>query len=260
MRRMYSVVAALGGLSLTMGGTAALAANCGGMYLPACPVFIAPPPPPVVVECTHYVTVGCQTPVKIKPSAPKQIDPMVVSTSQPMDHLRRFSFKGAPHVNIMRVYGEREVAELGDAPAAFTGGCTPGSTQYCRSSDIEPPVMPAGGYAGPQAQTAQKPYIAPPAPQTQAPTARTPQMQYRSMAPQAAAPQQNWGRVSGPTMIGNMPATQVVCRQPNAPVPPTVNIATLPPVCAGPMVMPHSYGTGLGWAGGPVARRYGSYN
>ena len=283
MRRMLSVVAAFGGLSLTLGGTTALANACGGMYLPACPVYTAPapvyvapppvyvaPPPTVVVECTHYVTEDCKTPVDVRPAAPYRVDPMVVTSSQPMDHLRRFSFKSSPHVNIMRVYGKREVAELGDAPAAFTGGCTPGSTQYCRSSDIEPPVARVGAVSG-SMSAGQAPYIAPPAPavaaQHRQPAAPAAPRQYGSMTqaapamqPRAAATQNQWNRVSGPTMIGNMPSTGVVCRQPNAPIPQGTHIASLPPVCVGPSMMPQNYGTSPGWAGAPVARRYGSYH
>ncbi len=324
MRRIFSVVVALGGLSLTVGSTDAMASHCGGPQFMPCPVMVAPPPPPpppvincrphmiapcpvrfapppvpVRVQCDPAVpTPGCRVPVIVHHSEPAPIDPMIVSTSNPMGHLRRVSLSGSPHVNIMRVHGQIPSAALSDAPSAYTGGCNPTSTQYCGQKTT---AMPAPA-----------PYIAPPLPRVDpasfrprqygttsmtrgtalVPTSHVDRSHARATAalnsgravaqpiangglvphPSMFAGSQHnttyssgahtsghssWEQASGPTMIGTLPATQVICRRPSTPTVPAPMPA--PPLC-GPAMMPQypQYHAVPTMARGPVSSRHGS--
>lgn len=140
MRKVIKVSAVLGGLSLSLISSSALAGNCGyGVTGPNCA--------PSVV--TH-------------PAPSLNVDPMHVYANGPMGHLRTVQYLGTPSVNITRVHGTHNAPMLSDAPSGFTGGCTPESTQYCRQS--APTAMPQ--IAQP---VVQQPYIATPAPQIVAP-------------------------------------------------------------------------------------------
>jgi len=47
---------------------------------------------------------------------------------------------GTPSVSITRIHGQYGAAGITDAPSAFTGGCTPESTQYCRQNAVAAPI------------------------------------------------------------------------------------------------------------------------
>lgn len=220
MRRIYTVVAAIGGLSLSLGGTAAVAGSCGMQYRP-CPVRIAPPPPPpprFVAPCNLQMpqanpVPNCQVPFVVNPGAPAQIDPVVIHSSQPLDYLRSVKFSGSPHVNITRIHGQAPSVGLKDVPTAFTGGCHPESTEYCRTpaAAVRPAAVPAPVRVAAPVRIAAPVYVAP-APKVAAPV-------YVPPAPRLAPAPTEWKKVSGPTMVGNYQATQVVCRQAPAPQP-----------------------------------------
>lgn len=70
--------------------------------------------------------------------APK-FDNMTVRNTPPFGHFSSVNFQRAPNVSITRVHGMMPSAGLSDAPSAFTGGCHPESTQYCRT-DVGTPV------------------------------------------------------------------------------------------------------------------------
>ena len=111
MRIKVAIVAAVMGLSLTALSTPALAGGCG-IGSPA----------------------NCDVGVNVIPSEAPKFGPMTIHNSHPMGHLRTVDFQRAPNVSITRVHGMAPTAALADAPSSFTGGCHPGSTQYCRAS------------------------------------------------------------------------------------------------------------------------------
>lgn len=61
-----------------------------------------------------------------------QFGPITVQDTRPMGHLRSVNFQRAPNISIMRVHSLEGPPGLSDAPVAFTGGCHPQSTEYCR--------------------------------------------------------------------------------------------------------------------------------
>jgi len=130
MRIKGSLLAVLSGVSLVSISSAAFAGGCG---------YGAP----AQQNCdTNVVVTSGNTPV---------FDPMTVHINQPMGHLRNIQFNRAPNVSITRVHGMGHTAGLEDAPSAFTDGCHPTSTYYCRGGDLRPAPAP-------------QPYIAPPIP------------------------------------------------------------------------------------------------
>lgn len=303
MRQLIITAAAAGGLSLTLGGTTALAGYCGGAVQPVmCHQAVAPV---MVPGCAQNIrpairqAQNCQTPVVVKPGAPHAVDPIVMSSEQPMEYLRSVKFHNAPHVNIMRVHGQNSGIGLQDAPTGFTGGCHPSSTTYCGQPQaaaaprpaprpyIAPPVKAAppapvqygstalvrgtaylptshvnrnydaavqvlnsgpiparpavnggdvphpsmfrgtpqmGSYAPMVApRPAPSPMIIAPAPVVMTP-APAPIMQ---SAPAYGPGAGSWEKVSGPTTVGGLQATQVVCRRP-APAPAPVTCVRQP--------------------------------
>jgi hypothetical protein len=56
----------------------------------------------------------------------------------PYGHLKTVQYQNTQNVNIMRVHSRAPFVALNDAPSAFTGGCTPTSTAYCRAPQGTP--------------------------------------------------------------------------------------------------------------------------
>lgn len=81
----------------------------------------------------------CRLGVSYIQGPPPQFGPVTVQDNRPMGHLRSVNFQRAPHISIMRVHSLEAGPGLSDAPIAFTGGCHPESTQYCRQ-DVGVPV------------------------------------------------------------------------------------------------------------------------
>ncbi len=263
MRRMLSVMAALGGLSLSLGGTAAVAGSCGLYSQPAACRPAPLPPKPV---CNSQIpSAACGTSLVVLPGEPVSVDPIIVRTSQPLDYLRRVDFYGAPQVNITRVHDQGPGIELSDAPTGFTQGCTPSSTQYCRqtapvkvasvkmASVNAAPVAAAPTVVAPQpaapvmyrpaAQAVNMPRLQPRVYGSAGmATGPSPYVNYGSgpvmtapvspMPPAPMAGSQGWVKSSGPTRIGSLQATQVICRLPHGPVPVAPHPQT--PVCTQP--------------------------
>lgn len=247
-----------------------------------CPVRIAPPPPPprFVAPCNVQMpqanpVPNCQVPFVVNPGAPAQIDPVVIHSSQPLDYLRSVKFSGSPHVNITRIHGQAPSVGLKDVPTAFTGGCHPESTEYCRTpaAAVRPSAVPAPVrvaapvriaapvYVAPAPKVAAPVYV-PPAPKRIVLAGPPPKRVMPAPAPMLAPEPAQWKKVSGPTVVGNYQATQVVCRQ--APTPQPVFVpAPQAPTCssgyaAAPMYQPQMHYAPAqphGWNMGP---RYGS--
>ncbi|NNE56530.1 MAG: hypothetical protein HKN36_00325 [Hellea sp.] len=116
MRHLLKSAAILGGLSVGFMGAAAQAGGCG-----------------------QYGQ-NCQPQVIAHSSGSASIDPMHVYSQQPMGHMRSVQFLGTPSVNITRVHGMGPTAGLTDAPSAFTKGCMPESTHYCRQGGLQAPA------------------------------------------------------------------------------------------------------------------------
>ena len=181
MRHRFSILALLGGLSLSMAGTSAFAGSCASgipsqncVLAPAAPFVSAPvyQAAPVTVQAIRPIIavptpvptpapVGfagpalalgacqgpnpgpdCRTPVVVNPGAAPVFDPIEIHTTQPMGHLRSVNISRAPHVNITRVHGRGETVGLTDAPSGFTQGCHPSSTNYCRQNGLAQAASP----------------------------------------------------------------------------------------------------------------------
>ncbi len=101
---------------------------------------------------------NCDMGVKVINDHPARFGPMTVRNTPPMGHFRSIDFQRAPNVSITRVHGMMPNAGLSDAPSAFTKGCHPTSTAYCRQDvgtpvHVEmappPPPMPAPVFVAP---------------------------------------------------------------------------------------------------------------
>lgn len=148
MRLIFKKAAILGGLSVSLLSTSAFAGGC----------FPGPSGP------------VCAPNVIAHPGGAPGIDPVHVYSQRPMGHLKSIQYLGTPSVNITRIHGVQGAPALQDAPSGFTGGCTPESTQYCRTGGAPAPMpmpmmpSPAPIMAAP-APIMSAPIIAPPAPQ-----------------------------------------------------------------------------------------------
>lgn len=147
---MFKKAAILGGLSVSLISTSALAGGC--VPGPAGPI--------------------CAPNVIAHPSSGSAMDPMHVFAERPMGHLRSVQYLGTPSVNITRVHGLAGAPALSDAPSNFTGGCMPESTHYCGANAAPAPApmpmitAPAPVIAAPAPMIASRaPMIAAPAPQ-----------------------------------------------------------------------------------------------
>ena len=110
MRIKYSVLAAVSSLGLLASAAPAMAGGCANG------------------------AATCNVGVKVMPSVPAQFGPVTVHTNHPVGYLRQVDFQRAPNVSITRVHGMAPTAALSDAPSAFTNGCHPTSTRYCRQN------------------------------------------------------------------------------------------------------------------------------
>ena len=144
MRIKFTLVAAVSSLSLLASAAPAMAGSC------------------------HAGAPNCNVGVNVIAPAPAQFGPMTVHTQHPMGHLRQVHFQRAPNVSITRVHGMAPTAALSDAPSAFTGGCHPTSTAYCRTDAGTPiDIVPV------PAPVVAAPYVAP-APVMAAPVVQQP--------------------------------------------------------------------------------------
>lgn len=108
-----------------------------------------------------------------------QFGPMTVRDRRPMGYLRSVNFQRAPHISIMRVHSLEARPGLSDAPVAFTGGCHPQSTEYCRQDAGVPVSVELYDTPAPQAPQVQIPQVQAPQPPTYSP----PQVDYSHFQP-----------------------------------------------------------------------------
>jgi len=83
----------------------------------------------------------CRLGVSYMQGPAPQFGPITVQDRLPMGHLRSINFQRAPNISIMRVHSLEAGPGLSDAPVAFTAGCHPQSTQYCRQDGVAPAAV-----------------------------------------------------------------------------------------------------------------------
>ena len=303
--RIYRLVStAVGGVLMATAGTTAFA-GCGNGTVCVgnpTPVFQAPVAP-VYVKCNvARPTRNCSPAMNVVPGPSYVPSPINAYSSEPYGNLRTIAYKNTPNVNIMRVHSRPNPVRLADRPVSFTGGCTPTSTQYCRTPQAQIPARPiamprrpAPIVAAPVHHYAPRPVAvqrlrtftgsgynpANFAPRTYGNNTFTPgianiptsivdrsPITHIGGVPQARVnsvttasthhyAQQNvighhvsssviqqapstggyWEKTSGPTIVGGMLATQVVCRR-QAPRPAPVRVDVVHPVIGVPTPVP----------------------
>lgn len=242
-------------------GTTALAGGCGGSFYGQ--------------NCAPSVVVRDSRPV---------FDPVNVVINQPMGHLRSVHYSRSPNVSITRIHSLDQGPNLMDTPSGFTGGCHATSTRYCSgerraiAAPTPAPVVDNSRFQPRQygdatfvpgiahvptsyvdrsvenAQAALNSGRAVPQSRTLGGTAPNPSM-VRNTGPRVTmyqnpvASQGSWEQVSGPTMIGGMMATKVMCKRATQTqvVRPIIGVPVPVPVdCAG---VPHAGHAGhMGYA------------
>lgn len=143
MRRVVKTISVLAGLSLASVSSTAIAGVCGVGSL--CQAPVAPMASAPCASVSGNSGPDCSVPVIVGKAPAVSVDPVHVNQYQGMDYLRSVHISQNPRVNITRVHNQRETVSLTDAPSAFTGGCEPGSTSYCRkelSPIIAAPLKP----------------------------------------------------------------------------------------------------------------------
>ncbi|PHR92331.1 MAG: hypothetical protein COA69_08105 [Robiginitomaculum sp.] len=141
------------------------------------------------------------------PSLASAPAPIHIYGQQPYGYLKQFAYKNTPNVNIMRLHSRAPLISLGDRPVAFTNGCMPSSTVYCRAPQILPAPMPVPA-----------PYIAPPTliamPQQYRQTSFATQSAHiAAPAPSYSGNNGYWEKASGPALIDGLPVSQILCRR-----------------------------------------------
>jgi len=117
--------------------------------------------PAVAGGCGYGVNASnCQLGTTVSSGPAATFDPMSVNINQPMGYLRSINYRRAPNVSITRIHGMMPSADVTDFPSAFTNGCHPTSTAYCRTDQGTPvdvtfnapqpaPVFSAPSYSAP---------------------------------------------------------------------------------------------------------------
>jgi hypothetical protein len=100
--------------------------------------FIMAAPAAFAGHCAPGGGQNCNPGVVYNASGAPSFDPLAVNVRQPLQGLRSVHIRTAPTVSITRLYGQQNLASLGDAPSGFTGGCHPTTTQYCRQNMGQP--------------------------------------------------------------------------------------------------------------------------
>ncbi|MBL4853142.1 MAG: hypothetical protein JKY25_02760 [Robiginitomaculum sp.] len=176
----------------------------------------------------------------------------------PYGYLKTFKYKNSPDVNVMRIHSRAPLVRLNNAPTGFTNAgvtnvgltnrCAPAPTRYCRSSGARlpaftAPVVPRPIFARAPLPSMRLPaapvYKMRPRPVMSAPRGGN-ILGYVSGGTRTYQPEgggRYWEKVSGPTTVGGLRATQILCRRETPkPAPVTVNIVR--PVIGVPHAVP----------------------
>lgn len=136
MRIYRLVTAAMSGVFMASVSTAAFA-GCGGNV--GCNPNLAAYEGVSSAVCSGPAPVAnCNPGVSVYGNAADPRANVGVYNSTPYGHLKTVQYQNTQNVNIMRVHSRAPAVALSDAPSAFTGGCTPTSTAYCRAPQGTP--------------------------------------------------------------------------------------------------------------------------
>ena len=156
--RIYRLFAAslTGALLAGVASTAAFA-GCGPSGY-CSPSIMAYEGVPSAVCNTPAPAPSCNPGVTVYPGGADRLAPIGAYSTAPFGYLKTFEYKNSPNVNIMRIRSRAPMVSLADRPSAFTNGCNPSSTAYCRADQGRPvnvtfnaaPVVAAPVYAAPR--------------------------------------------------------------------------------------------------------------
>ena len=190
--------------------------------------------------CFSGNATSCAPTFQAHPAPMYQAAPIHTYGQTPYGYLKNFGYKNTPNVNIMRLHSRAPVVGLSDRPIQFSAGCNPNSTVYCRAPQ-GPRFISAPKVARPvsiELYPKPTPYVAPvmpaPRPVPRNVIGRVVTGQY-SYQPQGGG--QYWEKTSGPTIVDDLPATQILCRR-EAPRPAPVNVRVVSPVIGVPYPVP----------------------
>jgi len=139
--RIYRFVStAIGGILMAGMSTAAFAACSGTVCRPNVMPYEGVPCARPVMQARVGVMprTNCMPRVNVQAGAYDPVAPVNAYASAPFGHLNYVQYKNTPNVNIMRVHSRTPAVNLSDAPVAFSSGCNPASTAYCRSGGGQP--------------------------------------------------------------------------------------------------------------------------
>jgi hypothetical protein len=80
----------------------------------------------------------CDPNVRVHNNHVEQQAHVNVYNTAPYGYLKTFEYQNGQNVNITRVHSRTPYVSLSDAPSAYTNGCAPTSTAYCRSNQGTP--------------------------------------------------------------------------------------------------------------------------
>ena len=154
--RIYRLFAASMTGALLAGVSTAAFAGCGSSAYCA-PRMMAYEGVPSVTCNTPRPAPSCNPGVTVYPGQADALAPVGSYSTAPFGYLRTVEYKNSQNVNIMRIRSRAPMVALADRPSAFSSGCNPSSTAYCRAPAARPvsvslsaaPVMAAPIYAAP---------------------------------------------------------------------------------------------------------------
>jgi len=225
MRRTQIFALTIGAMGLFGTSTPAFATGCGyTVPVAMCGPQLAAPmmrPAPVMQPVPYASPVPVPMPIAVPQAVPIPPKQVTVNFKQPMDHLRSVTYTQTPEINLTKVYSTHP------------------------SADSLVSDLPTGPQQAPPMQIYQ-PVPVPMAPMMAAPAyAQTASMS--AMPAQRPAPTNDyWEQVSGPTMLGSTPASQIICRRQGAPVTTPQQPVCQPQQMGGGFMVPQSlYGQGM---------------
>jgi len=212
--RIYSVVSTAvsgvlmaGASTLAFAGSCANGNNCNTGYNDVLASYESAPSTLCRTRLTANSRVNtCSTRSVIYPVLADPLAPINYYNSVPYGYLKTFAYKNTPDVNIMRVYARAPMSPLNYVPTRF--GCNPVATASCGTRAVAPvPVF-------------QPVYQPAPLAPVQFRTSNTVvagnvigHVSGGSYTYTKPGTPDYWEKTSGATMVGGLPATQIVCRR-----------------------------------------------
>jgi len=212
--RIYSIVSAavsgvlMAGVStLAFAGSCANGMNCDARYNNAPVSYESAPSTLCRTRLTANSRVNtCSTRSVVYPVVAAPLAPINYYNSVPYGYLKTFAYKNTPDVNIMRVYARAPMSPLNYVPVRFSGGCNTVATASCgtRAVTAAPaPILPAAPLAPVQFRTSN----------TVVAGNVIGHVSGGSYTYTKPGTPDYWEKTSGATMVGGLPATQIVCRR-----------------------------------------------